>query len=58
VVYAVSLKMSPTCKADFLRQVHALRKRLQPDGYPTGADDSWISVQDKGGGELVVTYTT
>lgn len=57
VVYVVSLKMSAACETDFLRQVQAMRQRLQPHGYPVGPDDSWISVE-RAGDKLLVTYTT
>jgi len=57
VVYVVSLKMSPACKTDFLRQVDAMRQKLRPKGSSSPRDDTWISVEDEGE-ELLVTYTT
>ena len=55
VVYIVSVKMSAACKADFLRQVDAMRRKISPNGYPT--DDTSIFVEDRGR-EVLVTYTT
>lgn len=57
VVYVVSLRMSRSCERDFLRQVENMQRRLRPQGYPTGPDDSWIEVEPKGDW-WIVRYTT
>lgn len=61
VVYTVTLRMTPACEKDFLRQAAELRERTtlsRERGISRAGrkHDEWISVQRKGD-ELLVTYT-